>query len=145
MMKTHLSALMIMCAVASLVLMHCHQAEAQSQAFITVKNLSFEKTVHDFGAIADGSGPKTCTFKYKNNTDIAIVIQKVIVSCSCTSVEWSDKPVKPGGTGEVKVVFSNRLGPGKFDKSISVTTSSTPVQILLHVKGDVTKKAAQKK
>lgn len=76
-------------------------------------------------------------FKYRNNTNVAIVIQKVIVSCGCTQVEWSGKPTKPGENGEIKVLFSNQIGSGHFDKSIAVYVSSSPNQIILRVRGEV--------
>lgn len=71
------------------------------------KTLTFENKVHDFGKFAESGGSQTCIFKYRNNTNVAIVIQKVIVSCGCTQVEWSGKPTKPGENGEIKVLFSN--------------------------------------
>lgn len=135
-----LTALMMMCAASSSPMAPRSEAAAQSQAVISFRNLTFERTVHDFGEISEKSGPQTCTFKFRNSTNVPIVVQKVTVSCSCTKVEWSDKPVKPGEAGEIKVEFSNRIGPGRFDKSISVSTSSTPRQIQLRVQGVVTEK-----
>ena len=79
----------------------------------------------------------TNSYAYRNNTNVAIVIQKVIVSCGCTQVEWSGKPTKPGENGEIKVLFSNQIGSGHFDKSIAVYVSSSPNQIILRVRGEV--------
>ena len=135
----------MMVTAAPLAVAPCHDAAAQDQNVIMVKNLDFESRVHDFGTISEDSGEKRCTFKYKNNTDIPIVIQKVIVSCACTSVEWSDKPIKPGGTGVIKVLFSNRIGLGKFDKSITVYTSSSPTRIPLRIRGVVTEASTKLK
>lgn len=101
------------------------------------KTLTFEDKVHDFGKFAESGGSQTCIFKYRNNTNVAIVIQKVIVSCGCTQVEWSGKPTKPGENGEIKVLFSNQIGSGHFDKSIAVYVSSSPNQIILRVRGEV--------
>ena len=142
--KSRLTALLMMIA-SPLAVVPSPDAAAQDQNVIIVKNLDFESKVHDFGTISEGSGEKRCTFKYKNNTDIPIVIQKVMVSCACTSVEWSDKPIKPGGTGEIKVLFSNQIGPGKFDKSITVYTSSSAVRIPLRIRGNVTEATRKQK
>ena len=104
---------------------------------VVAKTLTFENKVHDFGKFAESGGSQTCIFKYRNNTNVAIVIQKVIVSCGCTQVEWSGKPTKPGENGEIKVLFSNQIGSGHFDKSIAVYVSSSPNQIILRVRGEV--------
>ena len=105
---------------------------------VAAKTLTFESKVHDFGKIAEKDGPQTCIFKYRNNSNVAIVIQKVIVSCACTQVEWPEKPIKPGESGGIKMLFSNRIGTGNFDKSISVSVSSCPCQTVLRVRGVVT-------
>ncbi len=112
-------------------------ATAQGQSVVVAKTLTFENKVHDFGMISESDGPQTCIFKYRNNSNAAIVIQKVIVSCGCTQVEWSGKPTKPGENGEIKVLFSNQIGSGHFDKSIAVYVSSSPNQIILRVRGEV--------
>ncbi len=112
-------------------------ATAQGQSVVVAKTLTFENKVHDFGMISESDGSQTCIFKYRNNTNVAIVIQKVIVSCGCTQVEWSGKPTKPGENGEIKVLFSNQIGSGHFDKSIAVYVSSSPNQIILRVRGEV--------
>lgn len=113
-------------------------ATAQGQSVVVAKTLTFENKVHDFGKISESDGPQTCIFKYRNNSNAAIVIQKVIVSCACTQAEWSEKPIKPGESGELKVLFSNRIGTGNFDKSISVSVSSSSYQTILRVRGVVT-------
>lgn len=108
-----------------------------SQSVIEIKTLTFEDKIHDFGKITEADGAQSCIFKYKNNTDKPLFIQKVIVSCGCTQVEWSGKPVRPKESGEIKVVFSNRIGTGLFDKPISVYVSSCPLKTTLRVKGEV--------
>lgn len=113
-------------------------ATAQGQSVVAAKTLTFESKVHDFGKITEEDGQQTCIFKYRNNSNVAIVIQKVIVSCACTQVEWPEKPIKPGESGGIKVFFSNRIGTGNFDKSISVSVSSCPYQTVLRVRGVVT-------
>ncbi len=138
--KSNLATLILMTSTATLTAVTSNEAAAQDQNVVEVKNLDFVSKVHDFGTISEASGAKQCVFKYKNNTDIPIVIQRVTVSCGCTSAEWSDKPIKPGVTGEIKVNFSNQIGLGKFDKSITVYTSSSMVRITLRIKGVVTEK-----
>lgn len=112
-------------------------ASVQIRNTVTVKTLTFENKIHDFGRITGEDGAQSCVFKYKNKTDKPLFIQKVIVSCGCTQVKWSGEPVKPNESGEIKVVFSNRIGKGIFDKTISVHVSSCPFTTILRVKGEV--------
>ena len=120
-------------------------AAVQGQCVVVAKTLTFERKVHDFGSISESDGPQTCIFKYRNNSNVTIAIQRVIVSCACTQVEWSEKPIKPGESGEMKVMFSNQIGTGNFDKSISVFVSSSSNQIILRVRGVVTETENDKK
>ncbi len=103
------------------------------------KELTFLKTIHDFGTFSDASGPKTCTFKYKNETDIPIFIRDVVVSCGCTSAQWSGKPLKPGESGEIKVTFTNDTGAMIMDKTITVYMSSRVKPATLRIKGIIVK------
>lgn len=113
--------------------------ETAQQSTQKYKELTFPKTIHDFGTFSEASGPKTCTFRYKNETDIPIFIHTVSTSCGCTTTEWSGKPLKPGESGLIKVVFSNDLGAVIFDKSIKVYISSKVKPITLRIKGIVTR------
>ncbi len=103
------------------------------------KELTFPKTVHDFGTFSEASGPKTCTFIYKNETDIPIFIRGVVASCGCTTTEWSGKPLKPGESGEIKVTFANDTGAMIMDKSITVYMSSRVKPTILRLKGIIVK------
>lgn len=103
------------------------------------KELTFPKTVYDFGTFSEASGPKTCTFKYKNETDIPIFIREVVASCGCTLTQWSGKPLKPGESGEIKVTFSNDTGAMIMDKTITVYMSSRVKPATLRIKGIITK------
>lgn len=103
------------------------------------KELTFQKTVHDFGTFSEASGPKSCAFTYKNETDIPIFIREVVTSCSCTTTEWTKKPVKPGESGKIKVTFTNDTGAFIMDKTITVYVSSRVSPTILRIKGIVTK------
>ena len=103
------------------------------------KELTFQKTVHDFGTFSEASGPKSCTFAYKNETDIPIFIREVVTSCGCTTTEWTKKPVKPGESGKIKVTFTNDSGAFIMDKTITVYVSSRVSPTILRIKGIVTK------
>ena len=111
---------------------------AQDKGKKQYKILSFETTVHDFGTFPSSDGPKHCSFTYKNETDTTILIYDVKPSCECTSVEWSKKPIKPGGKGVIKVTYANDAGTHFFNKGISVYTSTWIRPFRLNITGTVT-------
>jgi hypothetical protein len=101
------------------------------------QKLEFDELVHDFGAIKEEMGSVTHAFKFTNTGDKPLVITKVQPSCGCTTSGWTKEPVKPGETGEVLATY--RTSPGAFNKSFTVTAAELP-SVILHVKGNVTKK-----
>lgn len=111
---------------------------AQNETKPKSKDLTFEKTEHDFGKFSINAGPQHCSFKYKNNTDTPIVINHVLSSCGCTTPEWSKAPIKPGESGEIKVTFLNDQGPFPFEKSLTVYASSNLKPTVLRIRGVVT-------
>lgn len=99
--------------------------------------VSFDRTVHDFGDIMLSDGPQTCVFKMKNVSDRPVVIHRVVTSCGCTEPAWTEAPVRPGETGEIKVVFSNDQGPYPFSKSVTVYVSGLSKPVVLKLRGVV--------
>lgn len=116
---------------------------AQNEPKPKNRNLTYEKTEHDFGKFSINAGPQHCSFKYKNNTDTPIVINHVLSSCGCTTPEWSKAPIKPGQSGEIKVTFLNDQGPFAFEKSLTVYVSSSVKPTVLRIRGIVTKGKAK--
>ncbi|MCL2651410.1 MAG: DUF1573 domain-containing protein [Candidatus Azobacteroides sp.] len=95
----------------------------------------FNKTVHDFGDIAQGV-PQTYSFEFKNTGKEVLTIDNVRPSCGCTSSGWTKEPVKPGGKGYVSATY-NAARTGVFNKSLTVTSNGTPNIITLRIKGNV--------
>jgi Protein of unknown function (DUF1573). len=102
--------------------------------------LTFEKSIHNFGKISINSGQQHCSFKFKNNIQKPVVIYNVISSCGCTTPVWPKKPIMPGESGEIKVVYLNDQGAIPFDKILSVYTSESKKPMVLRIKGIVFEK-----
>lgn len=130
-------------AVAFAILLSAGCLHAQNVPKHRNKDLTYEKTEHDFGKFSINAGPQHCTFKYKNNTDTPIVINHILSSCGCTTPEWSKAPIKPGQSGEIKVTFLNDQGPFAFEKSLTVYVSSSVKPTVLRIRGIVTKGRAK--
>ncbi len=100
-------------------------------------NISFEKSVHDFGEIKEANGVVTYKFDFTNTGNEPLIVQRVTSSCGCTSPSWTKQPVMPGEKGYVSAAFNPAHRPGKFDKSITVQTNSANPVMRLRITGNV--------
>ncbi len=126
--------------ICSVIILFCLQfagAVGAGAQNVFEQTVSFDKIVHDFGDIMMSDGPQKCSFKVKNISDRPIVIHRVLTSCGCTEPTWTQEPIRPGGTGEIQVVFSNDQGPYPFSKSVTVYVSGLSKPVILKVKGVV--------
>ncbi len=112
----------------------CISLAAMSQENV----LKFEESVHDFGTIYEKDGDAFHDFVFTNESDSAITIVNVRASCGCTTPSWTKTPVEPGQTGTISVKYSTRNRPGKFTKTITVTTNKADAPTTrLTIKGEV--------
>lgn len=97
--------------------------------------IEFETETIDYGTIEKGADGVR-VFKFKNTGDAPLVISKVKSSCGCTVPEWTDKPVAPGESGEIKVKYdTQRVMP--IRKTITVTSNAETPTVALKIKGNV--------
>ena len=82
-----------------------------------------EKDYHDFGTVKAG-GKLTHTYIIKNEGDADLLILKVEPSCGCTVADYDDDPIKPGETGEIKIVFNTKGRKGMAYKDITVKSNA---------------------
>lgn len=107
--------------------------------------LTFKENVHDFGKFSEKDGPKSCSFEFVNEREVPVKISKVSSFCSCTTVKWPKKAIKPGKTGKVVVTYRNDEGPKPFDKQLKVYYEGNADYEILRVRGRVTKAPARGK
>ncbi len=69
------------------------------------QRISFARQVFDFGQIREVDGPVVCDFYFMNTGERPLVIKEVVVSCGCTSSEWSSRPYQPGEKGVIRMVY----------------------------------------
>jgi len=104
--------------------------------------ISFDKIVHDFGTVVQGS-EATCEFKFTNTGKEPLILQKPVSSCGCTVPTWPQEPVLPGKGDVIKVTYStHNVGP--INKTITVTSNAKTARVVLSIKGNVTAKPADK-
>lgn len=102
--------------------------------------IQFEATDHDFGTINEGD-KVTHTYKFKNVGTADLVIGDVKASCGCTVPSYTQAPVKPGATGEIKATFDSTGKPGAQQKTITVTLNTEKGTEMLNFRATVTPKA----
>lgn len=105
--------------------------------------ITFDKTTHDFGKINEADGRVTTTFTFKNEGTTPLVLSNVRASCGCTTPKWTKEPIEPGQTGEIMVTYNPNGRPGRFQKTITVTSNSSQPTLKLYIKGEVIPKSSQ--
>lgn len=99
------------------------QAEIAHAESGKVAVMKFESMNHDFGTIASGEKVEH-TFKFTNVGSTDLVISDAKASCGCTVPSYTQTPVKPGDTGEVKVSFDSAGKTGKQNKNVTITANT---------------------
>ena len=94
-------------------------------------------SVYNFGKITDGE-KVTFNFRFKNVGAKPLVITSTSASCGCTVPEKPERPVLPGETGFIKVVFNSKGKTGHNEKNITVMANTNPAFPQLVLTGDVT-------
>ena len=96
-------------------------------------------SVYNFGTIAEGE-KVTFNFRFKNAGAKPLVITSATASCGCTIPEKPEKPILPGETGFIKVVFNSAGKRNHNEKHITVMANTNPAFPDLVLTGDVTAK-----
>ncbi len=101
-------------------------------------SMSFDKMLHDFGKIKVDT-ENEATFVVTNTGKNPLIIDKVDVSCGCTTAQKPEKPILPGKSDKIAVVFHPK--PGQLNeqkKTITVTANTDPKIVVLDIKAFVT-------
>ena len=100
--------------------------------------MQFEKTVHDFGTIDQGTAVETI-FTFTNTGEAPLVIVDAKSSCGCTVPEYPKEAVAPGETGELLVKF-NGSGKNQVSKTVTITANTKAGKETLQIKAFVNPK-----
>ena len=96
-------------------------AERDSQ--IVFPKISFDKVIHDFGEIKNGT-PVETMFTYTNSGRSPLVVTDIKSTCGCTVPQgWSKDPLMPGQSSQFSVKFNGK-GANKESKTITLTTNT---------------------
>ncbi|QCR21734.1 DUF1573 domain-containing protein [Pontibacter sp. SGAir0037] len=112
------------------------QAQAKAGAAIT-----FEATEHNFGDITQGDVVEH-TFTFKNTGNQPLVIERVDVTCGCTTPAWTKEPVLPGKTGTVTAKFNSAGKLGQQKKAITVHSNAADGAAYVYIVTNIKEKGA---
>lgn len=134
-MKRTFTALLFVAICMTFCPIHSFAADEEPQA-----EIKFDKLTHDFGQFTEDKGVVSCIFTFTNVGDAPLVITQCVASCGCTIPSYSDKPIAPGKTGQIKVTYNGKgrvFGP--FSKIITVMTNAKTKMTRLSIKGEMVK------
>lgn len=105
--------------------------------------ITFEKTEHDFGKIQEDGGRVSTEFVFKNEGMAPLILSNVRASCGCTTPSWTKEPVEPGQTGKITVTYNPNGRPGRFQKTVTITSNAVEATTRVYIKGEVQAKQAK--
>ncbi len=98
--------------------------------------MTFEQTTHDFGSIVQGEKVAQ-KFTFTNTGGSDLIISDASATCGCTVPTYSRKPIKPGKSGEIEVVFNSAGRTGSQHKSIRILTNAQPNTVRLDIDAEI--------
>ena len=107
----------------------------QGDIQIGIPEITFEKTLHDYGVI-DQYGNGEYEFKFTNTGTAPLLIKLAKGTCGCTVPEWSREPIQPGALSTIIVSYDTKR-VGTFAKGVTITANTEPNISNLKIKGEV--------
>lgn len=89
--------------------------------------ITFEQDTIHIGKMIEGESQEI-TFTFTNTGDATLDIE-IVTACKCTSLEWPQHPIAPGGQGEITVEFDSTGFEGKVLKTIDIIANTDPIVI----------------
>lgn len=100
-------------------------------------SLKYDKLIHDFGKVKQGS-ENTTQFKVTNTGTKPLIIDDVSASCGCTLPKKPEKPIAPGQSDVIEVTFKPKPGQAnEIIKTVTVTANTDPRVSKLEIKAFV--------
>lgn len=93
-------------------------------------------SVFNFGTITEGEKVEF-SYRFKNTGTNPLVVFTTQTSCGCTVPEKPEKPVMPGETSFIKVVFNSAGKHGHNEKDITINANTAPAFPTLKLVGEI--------
>ena len=98
--------------------------------------LSFREYEHVFGQVREGE-KVGCIFTFENRGTADLVILAATTTCGCTIPEYDRKPVSPGKTGKMEVLFDTSGRNGFQSKIITDRSNASNPVVMLQITAEV--------
>ena len=96
----------------------------------------FREYQHDFGKVAEGE-KVSCTFTFDNKGTENLIISSATTTCGCTVSKYDKKPIPPGASGNLDVVFDTSGRNGMQTKTITVKSNASKPVVLIKITAEV--------
>lgn len=109
------------------------EAKRLKELEATITTMTFDRLKHDFGKVTEDSDNRT-SFVVKNTGKNPLTIESVSASCGCTTPIKPEKPIQPGKSDKIEVVFHPK--PGQLNeqtKTVTVTANTEPSMSVLTI------------
>jgi len=106
----------------------------------SLTTMAFDKLNYNFGKLKEDTENKV-SYSVTNSGKNPLIIEKVDVSCGCTTAKKPEKPIAPGKSDIIEVVFHPKPGQlGEQKKTVTVTANTDPKVVVLNFEAFVEKK-----
>ena len=120
----------IICLIFSASFMYAQEAKV-----VNGPEIKLEKLFFDFGELKVGD-VKEVTLSFINTGNKPLILDNVISSCDCTTVDWSKAPVMPGKSAKITATYSADH-TGIISKRVTVLSNANTDRVILQLKGNV--------
>lgn len=90
--------------------------------------VSFKDSSRHYYPIPQGKDLNV-TYFYTNTGENPLVISEVQSSCGCAKVKFTDRPLEPGGEGNIEIAYDSYKNIGYSQVFITVIMNTTPVKM----------------
>lgn len=132
------------CAVLATLMSCGNSGNKEKQSIDTLTNeaggqIEFAESVFDFGQVKEGEIVEH-EYTYTNTGTAPVILSQVSASCGCTTPSYTQTPVLPGKSGEVKVSFDSNGQVGKQQKIVTIVSNADNRVTTIQLKGEVLSK-----
>jgi len=116
--------------------------DSAAQATLALKDSTTVQIIdsaYNFRTVTDGEKVQY-SYRFKNSGTKPLVIVSASASCGCTVPQKPEKPIMPGETGFIKIVFDSKGRVGSAHKTITVVSNANPEFPPLVLTGEVLKR-----
>jgi hypothetical protein len=93
-------------------------------------------SVYNFGKIKQGQSVMF-NFRFKNTGKRALVVTDASASCGCTVPEKPERPIMPGESSFIKVIFNSAGKSGHQEKNVTISANTNPSFPAIKLTGEV--------